>query len=354
MSEVGGRSDREDGSQVIPTPDTPLLRQGLAWASPDGGFYCYRIYGICLRSHIQFSFDETTSTQPPDVELLTAPRDFFHSATRTAVIKPTPSRWYQYSQLESGQSYLLWEGLFEFLIEADGRRIWCGWLGAPSLETLQVYLLGHALSFALVKQGLEPLHSTAVVIDGQAIAFMGDSGFGKSTLAAAFLAQGHRLLTDDLLLLSKTINGYDGQPGPPRLKLFPKVATRFLNSADRTAPMNGETEKLVLPIAADRHQGSSAPLRVIYVLSGPRDVFRKQHIQVTALSPREAFVELIRNTFNSLVTDSGRLRRQYSDSLQLVANMPIKRIAYPRVLATLPDVRDTILGDLDSELRRAQ
>ena len=353
MSEIQG-FDRENGPQSISAGDAASLNDSVSWTSSERESYCYRLYGILLRSEIQFSFDEVASAQPPDIELLTAPHDFFRSAIGAAVVKPTPSRWYRYSQLESGQSYLLWEGLFEFLIEADGRRIWCGWLGAGSVEALQVYLLGHALSFALVKQGYEPLHSTAVVIDGQAISFLGDSGFGKSTLAAAFLADGHRLLTDDLLLLRKTIDGYDGQPGPPRLKLFPKVARRYLPDADRTATMNDETEKLVLPIAADRYQNFPAPLRAIYVLSSPRDVLRKQHIQMTALSPREGFVELIRNTFNSLITDSARLQRQYSDFVQLAAKVPIKRIAYPRVLAMLPDVRDVILGDLDKGLRDAQ
>jgi len=113
-------------------------------------------------------------------------------------------------------------GMFEFLIEADGRRIWCGWLGSTSIESLQVYLLGHALSFALVKQGFEPLHATAVVIEGKAIAFLGDSGFGKSTLAAAFLDAGHTLLTDDLLLSRATPAGYDAFPGPRGLSYFPK------------------------------------------------------------------------------------------------------------------------------------
>ncbi|MDO8432470.1 MAG: hypothetical protein Q7S58_08690 [Candidatus Binatus sp.] len=327
----------------------PVSLDDRAWPSATGAFYHYAIYGITLRSQIQFSFEQASPLRKPDIDLRVAPPGFFRKATAGAILKQTPSGWYRYAEMPDRRSYLLWEGLFEFLIEADGRRVWCGWLGSTSLESLQVYLLGHALSFALVKQGFEPLHATAVVIEGEAVAFLGDSGFGKSTLAAAFLDAGHRLLTDDLLLSRPTAAGYDAFPGPPRVKLFPKVARRFLHSAASAVPMNEETEKLVLPVGADRHHRAAAPLRTIYVLAAPREVFRKQSIRLTRLSQREAFVELIRNTFNYLITDSARLQRQYAESLALVSRVPVKRISYPRVLATLPEVRDTIVADLASE-----
>ena len=86
-------------------------------------------------------------------------------------------------------------------MSADGRHVAAGHLGNASAESFQSYLLGWVLSFALVKQGYEPLHATAVVVDGKAVAFLGTSGDGKSTLAAAFLHAGHTLLTDDLLLI---------------------------------------------------------------------------------------------------------------------------------------------------------
>ena len=62
-------------------------------------------------------------------------------------------------------------------------------------------MLGQALSFALIERGFEPLHGTAVVVDGVAAVFLGGSGCGKSSLAASFLATGHRVLTDDLLIV---------------------------------------------------------------------------------------------------------------------------------------------------------
>jgi hypothetical protein len=318
-----------------------------------GKFHCYRIYGIRLSSQIQLPFADCESMQTVDVSLLAESPDFFREATRHAVMTPSPTRWYKYAQLGNGQSYLRWDDLFEFLVDADGRRIWCGWLGAASLESLQVYLLGHALSFALVKQGYEPLHATSVVIDGNAIAFMGSSGFGKSSLAAAFLADGHRLLTDDMLLLRRTDGGYEGQPGPRRIKLFPKIARRFLAGTAGAVPMNNETEKLVLQLSGDHSYSDGVPLRALYVLGPPREVRRKQSIQLISLTARETFIALIRGAFNHVIAGSERLTRQYTEYLNVASQVPARRIGYPRVLSMLPAVKEAILSDV-AELARTE
>ena len=344
--EQNGANQRVSMAESIASHHAP-------WNCRGEKFHWYKIYGISLCSEIELSFPDSEPMQSADVSILAVSPDFFREATRFAVVEPSPTRWYKYARLDNGQSYLRWDDLFEFLIDADGRRIWCGWLGAASLESLQVYLLGHALSFALVKQGYEPLHATSVVIDGQAIAFLGSSGFGKSSLAASFLADGHRLLTDDMLLLRRTDRGYQAQPGPRRIKLFPKMARRFLAGTASAVSMNSETEKLVVPLGADHRHSGSAPLLALYVLSPPREVHRKQSIQLTSLSKKETFLELVRGTFNYLVTGSERLERQYTECLGVASRVPARRISYPRVLSMLPDVRRAIVSDL-AEISRSE
>ena len=56
-------------------------------------------------------------------------------------------------------------------MSSDGRCMACRMFeGAPS-ESFQVYLVQHALSFALLKRGFEPFHATAVVVDGNGCGF---------------------------------------------------------------------------------------------------------------------------------------------------------------------------------------
>jgi len=311
-----------------------------------GTFYRYSVYGISLRSQFSLALPAPGNASLQDIELREGSRALFEEAARGATLKPSPTAWYRHAHLPGGSTYLRWEGVAEFLVSPDGLHLTCGWLGENSHESFQVYLLGQALSFALVKSGFEPLHSTCVVINGSAVAFLGSSGFGKSSLAACFLGAGYPLLTDDLLLLQGTRKGYCGYPGPPRIKLFPRVARRFLGANLSGVPMNSGTQKLVLPLLENQTHRTTAPLKAIYVLNSPRKVSRQQRISITPLSPREAFLALLRNTFNRLLVDPERLHRQFEAMTRLVAKVPVATISYPRVLDSLPEVREAILSDM--------
>lgn len=310
-----------------------------------GTFYRYGVYGISLRSQVPFSLPGPEDSNFPEIELRVGSSSLFSKALQGATLRPDPAAWYQHALLQDGSSYVRWEGLFEFLVSADGRQITCGWHDAASKEAFQVYALGQALSFALVKRGLEPLHATTVVISGLAVAFLGSSGFGKSSLAASFLEAGYQLLTDDLLLLRKNGEGFCGYPGPPRIKLFPSVARAFLKANLGGVPMNDRTTKLVIPLSENQVCRAATPLKAICVLSSSRKVSRKRTMSITHLPPREAFVELLRGTFNRLLTDPDRLQRQFAAVTQLVAKVPVFSLSYPRVLRRLPEVREVVLSE---------
>jgi hypothetical protein len=215
--------------------------------------------------------------------------------------------------------------------------------GAPP-ELLHNHLLGPALSFALLQLGIEPLHSTVVVVGGQAIAFMGDSGYGKSSLGAAFLAAGHRLLTDDLLVLERSRDGFLAQPGAPRIKLFPKIALHLFGRRPEGTRMSPVSPKLIVPLLASQRPLGPVPLKAIYLLSPPGR--QANRLQVRGLSARQACLEIVRNTFNMAVTDGPRQARLLSLAGALVRHVPIRRLSYPRRLAMLAAARDAILADV--------
>lgn len=213
------------------------------------------------------------------------------------------------------------------------------------MESFEVYLLGQALSCALVNQGFEPLHGTAIIDRGEAIVFLGDSKFGKSTLAASFVDAGYPLLTDDLLLLRPTSKGFDACPGPPRLKLFPKTARRFLGAVAATGRMNPVTRKLIIPLIAEQTCAEAVHLRAIYILAGPEEMRSRRSVQIEPIVAREAFFALAGNTFNSLIDDPARLQRQVIETARFLQGAPVRKLSYPRLLARLPEVREAILTD---------
>lgn len=311
--------------------------------------YRYGVYGISLLSEIPLSLPEHPNSALAEIKLYTASDDWFNDALRGVEMEESGSAWYQYARLSDRSSYARWDGVGEFLISADGRVIVCRHFGQVPGESFRVYLLGQALSFALVKRGFEPLHATVVVVDNAAVAFLGDSGFGKSSLAASFLDAGHRVLTDDLLLLQAMASCVLAYPGAPRIKLMPKTARRFLGGAVSGVRMNPETEKLILSL--DRKQSCSipVPLKAVYSLAGLQEVFPNQEIRSLPLPLCQAFIELVKNTFNIRIRDADRLERQLNEAARLVRLVPVRKLWFPRVWRQLPSVREAIIADLKRE-----
>ena len=192
---------------------------------------------------MRFQLEESAGRLKPAMELRRGDRSQFEKALEGITLQPNPENWYQLVAFPDGSFYLRWPDLFEFLVLPDGRCITYNPLPQASPAAFETYLLGHVLSYSLLKLGYEVLHVTAVVVDGEALGLLGRSGQGKSSLAAAFLQAGYRILSDDLLVLVETPEGILIPPGLPRIKLFPETAERFLPFAVHGAshePIDGE------------------------------------------------------------------------------------------------------------------
>jgi hypothetical protein len=245
--------------------------------------------------------------------------------------------------LSDGSTYLRWSRLFEFLVSPDARTIEFRPLELATRHMLTTYLLGQVLSFPLQSLGCEPLHATAVVVDGSAIAFLGDCGHGKSTLGAAFLARGFPLLTDDLLALRFDGHHFMAHAGPARLKLFPSVARSLLGRSG-THQLNPGTRKLVLPLSGRSATSEAVPVDALYVLCGPARSRRASRVTLTPLTGQRAFLEVIRSAFNLIQVDKARLEHQFRMAATLATVVPVTRLTYPRKLSRLDEVCEVILA----------
>jgi hypothetical protein len=308
--------------------------------------YRYTVYGIGLHSDIQLPLSTHGPEEFSKISLCTEPASYFSAAIRDIALEQADGSWYQIGRLADGSCYARWNTVGEFWVSSDGRQIRCRRFDEAHKESFDVYLLGQALSFALVKSGFEPIHATVVAVHGKAVVFLGDSGYGKSTLAASFISAGYPVLTDDLLMLKAGQDGVIAYPGPARIKLFPNDAGRFLGNMAMGVRMNPATEKLIIPLDASRSCAIPLPVRMIYSLAPPREVFRKQYVHIEPLTPREACIELVKNTFNYRIVDGQRLTRQLHAAARLVSRLPVRRLAIPRDLDQLPTVRQVLLSDV--------
>jgi hypothetical protein len=272
--------------------------------------------------------------------------DRFDKAQRLLRLPPVPQDWFECGRLPNGATYLRWKNLFEFLVSANGRTILYRRLAKGTQESLTTYLLGQVLSFSLLSFGWEPLHCTAVVIDGEAVGFLGDCGYGKSTIGAAFVSRGFQLLTDDVLALDVRDRTWAAHAGPPRLKLFPSVARRLLARPQGTL-LNADTSKLVLKLSGDEACNRAVPLRTLYVLGDPgrKTANAPARITITPLSGEDAFLEVIRAAFNLIRVDRARLSNHFAIVSRLAGDIPIRRLAFPRGLRRLGGVCEAVIAD---------
>lgn len=312
---------------------TELRRRGTP-PSADR-FHDYSVYGVSLRS--QFVLPHFRANGQKGLRQIIISKSTFPLSSHSA----DPSPWFSHKNLEDGSIYLRWSSLFEFVVTANGREIVARPLKKSSVETFSTYLLGQVLSFALVKRGLESLHSSAVVINRGAVGFLGDCGQGKSTLLASFVAAGYRQLTDDLLLLKKIRSSVMALPGPARIKLMPKVAR--LLGADGPS-MNDLAYKKVISLSASQMQQSPVRLRALYLLV---EGSNSDEIKIASLKGRKVLLAMVKNSFNVMINDKYRLKRQFAWAAAIASTVPVRTISYPRNLRLLPRVRAAILKDIE-------
>ena len=304
----------------------------------------YGVYGVSLRSTWKLPLPRVDrSPRLATITLKPASAATFAKALESQPPADTALRIHH--RLSDGSTYLRWMNQLEFLIRADGRTLLCRTLNADGPAALHTYL-SLSLSFALINLGFEPLHSTTPVIDGGAVALLGDCGYGKSSLGASFLAAGFPLLTDDLLVLSPHNGTVLAHPGARRIKLMPNTARRIFGRHVRGMRLKRVTPKLIIPLQGERAQTMPVPLRAIYILTPPSKPVAAAGARIRNLTQAQACLALVRSTFNTVVTDADRLRRQFRQAAELAATIPIKSLSYPRSFELLSAVRDAVIADV--------
>ena len=208
-------------------------------------------------------------------------------------------------------------------------------LSAPALDTLYrnsvLPIIGNHLG------GLN-MHGSAVTTPNGALAFMGLSRRGKTTLAGAFAAAGNPFLTEDTVALERDEGAYLVQPMRPVLRVFGDSAEYLLGDAATCTDADTKSEVDAsgkLPFAEQ-----PAPLRHIFLL-GPGDA---DEVTITRLGEAQAMVQLMQQAFVLDVEDKPRLRAHFDRIATLAGSVECHALDYPRRYDQLPRVIAAILA----------
>jgi hypothetical protein len=277
---------------------------------------------------------------PVDFQLAEARRQGpLSSAMFHEWIFPDGTPWTRFHR--DGADYLLrFVELADFHISSDGCTVRCWPAPDVSEESARFLFLNQVLPLALSRQGTLVFHASAIEIDEQAVAFMGASGRGKSTLAASFATNGFRFLTDDGLVVESLEGQWRIAPSHPSIRLWEDSQEALLGAEAQTAPPVQFTSKTRF-LAGSEIVFCNQPraLRRVYFLGEgvhQQPVFER-------LKPGDALIELLRHSFLLDIEERQMLAAHFDELSSMVSRPIYYRLDYPRYFDDLTMVRQAIV-----------
>jgi hypothetical protein len=246
--------------------------------------------------------------------------------------------WLSFYRQDAG--YLLrFTGLADFEVSADGHSVRCWPAPDVSDETIRHLQLNQVLPLALSLQGRFVLHASAVELPSGAVAFIGLSGRGKSTLAASFAANGSRFLADDGLVIETRDGECIAMPSHPSIRLWEDSREALLAENTMRAPAVQFTSKARF-LASDKIAFCDQPrlLRALYFLGegdSSRPVFER-------VNPGAALIELVKHSFLLDTEEEEMLSAHFDELAGLVKRHIFFKLDYPRRYEDLVRVRKAI------------
>ncbi len=292
----------------------------------------HRVYGLTVATWIPFPELEAA---PAD-----APVDAFFRLAGVPAQLDQPQFTGARFQAAPGRLLAWIPGVARYLA-VEGREI----LVQPDADAidgdLRALLLCSPMGGLLHQRGLLPLHASAIATDRGAVVFMGNSGRGKSTLAAHFRQRGFRVLTDDIAVVTFDSAGRPQvQPGLPQFKLWPNSVAELGADAETLPRLRPQLEKRTLAFP-DSFCREPLPLARLYALEADNQQ-PGIHLHVQPVMDRVRL--LLDHTYRAQYVPGLGIQKVHFQSLSRVA------AAVPVVRVTRPDDGQFRLAELADQL----
>lgn len=284
----------------------------------------YRAYGLAIESEFELPELETCRAEP-DVLI------------RLGSVSDSPDEPVEDGHLYrvSSGHYVSFENIGTLLV-SDGRSIVLEPADDAVPEALRQFVLGRGFRLLLHQRGYVVLHASTAIIDGEAVAFLGESGQGKSTTAAGFYGEGYPVLADDVTPVEPETA--EVLPGFQQVKLDREAAASVGTDLDSTNASNFSRRYYRVPSEFD---GDPVPLGCIYLLSdGPE-------IRIESVPPSGRPYHLMRSSASAYRSiDDDAVEADLEDCVRLSSKVPVKRLERPRSFESLPDLVTAVETDL--------
>lgn len=226
-----------------------------------------------------------------------------------------------------------------FDLQADG-RIFVAPLATASEAFIRAHILGRVLATALHTDGWLPLHASAVLTREGVVAFLGPKGMGKSSLAAAMVAAGARLVTDDTLPCQASMPPR-AWPGIQALRVREDVREALaLQSGD---PLDVDSRRFLVQLGPERRSQKPEPLAALFLLAPAEDDSRAEAAVRTPFAPVLGAAAITAHVKSGAMFGPAAAPAMLARAAQMVHLVPVNQLSIVRDLARLPKVAQTVL-----------
>lgn len=281
----------------------------------------YRVHGVSIASEIALPEPAQPADEPPDLTILRGePLEIPLLEPNVAQLRHVQHNVLRYEGHERDGTWMLQiPRLVRFVVDGPRMTGHASHDAAPG--SLELLLAGTGLSFAFTVRGDLVLHASAVTTDEGCVAFVGESGQGKTTLAALAACAGFGFFADDVLRLQlgDEVRAHRGAT-EARLRTSP------LGLGIVDPPTTRTTIDDRFAVALERSEQTLVPLAAVV---SPRLQRNTNRVAIRRLEAEEAFTLLLRATRIVGWTHATILEQQFQSIAQLVAATPVLEVEVP-------------------------
>jgi hypothetical protein len=211
---------------------------------------------------------------------------------------------------------------------------------APNVEDalLRRYLIGTVMALLLYQRGLLVLHASSLNINGTAVAFLGNPGSGKSSIAAALHKNGHDIITDDVSAFDIQDEKYRVLPGYPQIKLSDEVSISLGYDINSSIKLDEQEEKRGYRVNKSLIE-TAVELKQIYILT------QASNQSIERITHLEAVKEIIRHSYPTRFAQPEN-PEHFLKCVKIVNNIPLYRLNRSSSLQVLPKLAELVEKNL--------
>jgi len=243
-----------------------------------------------------------------------------------------------YYQAGPGEFLLRVDSVARYYVR-EGRRIVITPDSNAEDERILIFLMGSAMGALLHQRNILVLHAGAIAVNDQSVIFSGDSGIGKSTLAAGFHKRGYPFLADDVCAIA-IVNGKPAViPGFPRLKLWADVLKKLNTDKDQLKSVRWTRglEKYFLPVKPIHEK--PILLKSVFVL----EKTNADKMEITALKGAGKIDPIIKNTYRlSFLNGLGGKKEHFKQCAAVAAKAAVYLTVRPNKRFLLTELMDML------------